>query len=178
MAQIVRLTEYRQRNRAQAGFKLWRRTFDHDFDATMRLNDLSPEVLCRLAEPAEASTRFFYSLILGFLGYGENAVFELLENTTRILVVDIHLFLADQVRFEMMRRMGWLSRFSATQYHLLDMVLEFEHVRALCHQDPPQLSATHPGYEEYKGLIRQDQQVFIRRLLPACLEEFKREFLG
>jgi hypothetical protein len=177
MAQIVRLSEYRLQSRAQAGFRSWRRGFKQDFSADTRLNDLSPEVLCQLAEPVEESSLYFYSLILGLLGYGENAVFESLDNATQIQVVDIHLFLSDQIRFEMMRRMGWLSRFSATQYQLLNMVLAFDHIRALCHQDPPQLSTTHPGYEEYKSLIRQDQQVFIRRLLPSCLERFKREHL-
>lgn len=175
MAEIVQLSEYRRISRARNGFRLWRQVFGEDFDAETRLNDIGPRALCRLGEPAEMSAGFYYSLILGFLGFDQKLDFENLDNATQINVVDIHLFLADQVRFEMMRRMGWLSRFSATQYQLLDMVLQFDQVRALCHQDPPRLSPSHPGFEEYSVLIQPDQQVFIRRLLPSCLEAFKRE---
>lgn len=177
MAEIVHLAEYRQKSRIRNGFSLWRRAFGDVFDADTRLNDLSPRVLCRLGEPADSSAVLYYSLILGFLGFDLSVEFETLDNQTQIYVVDIHLFLSDQIRFEMMRRMGWLSRFSATQYRLLDMVMQFDHIRALCHQDPPRLSTSHPGFEEYSVLIQQDQQVFIRRLLSNCLEAFKREHI-
>lgn len=176
MAEIVQLSEYRQRDRVRIGFKLWRRTFGQSFDHETRLNDLSPKILCRLADPSESSAVFFYSLILGSLGYEERMTFDALDNAAQVQVVDIHLFLADQVRFEMMRRMGWLARFSATQYRLFDMVVQFEHIRALCRQDPPRLAPSHPGHAEYIQLIPQDQQVFIRRLLPSCLDAFKRDY--
>jgi len=176
MAEIVRLSEYRQRSVVQAGFKLWRRCFKEDFSAQTRLNDLGPSVLCRLAEPAEASAIYYYSLIIGLLGHGEDVSFENLDNRTQIQLVDIHLFLADQIRFEMMRRLGWLARFCATQYHIVDMVLKFDHIRALCSQDPPSLARSHPAYQAYKGLIPQDQQVFIRRMLPSVFDEFRRTY--
>lgn len=176
MAEIVQLAEYRQKSRARDGFRLWRRKFKQDFPADTRLNDLNPGVLCLLAEPAEASAVYYYSFILGCLGHGDKALFETLDKSVQLALVDIHLFLTDQVRFEMMRRMGWLARFSATQYRLLDMVLQFDHIRALCHQDPPQLSSAHPDYAEYAALIHLDQQVFIRKLLPSCLDAFRKTY--
>jgi len=174
MAQIVSLSEYREQSLVQAGFRFWHRCFEDTFDARTRLNDLSPPVLCALAQPADQSADYYYALILGLLGHGDADDFKDLDNQDQMRVVDIHLFLADQVRFEMMRRLGWLSRYSATQYQLVDMVLRFEQIRNLFHQDPPVLAATHPEYAKYQTLIAQDQQVFIRRLLPSALDEFKR----
>ncbi|MBR9979894.1 MAG: hypothetical protein KFF50_02595, partial [Desulfatitalea sp.] len=91
-------------------------------------------------------------------------------------VVDIHLFLADQVRFEMMRRIGWLARYGATQYPLFEMVRRFNEIQLACRQDPPALAPSHPDYPEYIALTHRDRDVFIRRLLPAALERFQQKF--
>jgi hypothetical protein len=177
MAQIVHIATYREQSACQAGFKQWRRCFKEDFNGQTRLGDLKPAILCRLADPAEPCEVLYYPLILGFLGHGVDHPFEFLENRIQIQVVDIHLFLADQVRFEMMRRMGWLACFNAGQYPLFDMVRRFNQVRELCQQSPPHLAETHTGYAEYKVLVPRDQQVFIRRLFPMALEAFKRQHI-
>lgn len=178
MAQIVSLNAYREQSAVDAGLRSWRRRFKEDFDARTRLNDLSPFTLCRLAEPTETSTSLFYDLIIGFLGHGGKGGFDALDRREQMLVVDIHLFLADQVRFEMMRRLGWLSRFGATHYPLFDMVRRFDDIQVVCRQDPPQLSPLHPRYAEYSRLIDRDRQVFIRRMLPSALEKFQQVFPG
>jgi hypothetical protein len=45
-------------------------------------------------------------------------------------VVDIHLLLADHVRFEMMRRLGWLRNLPCGRYSLVELVQQFEAVTA------------------------------------------------
>ncbi len=178
MAEIVQLSEYRRKSIIKAGYRLWHRCFQQKFDARTRLNDLDPEVLGRLSDPKEATTNLYYSLILGLLGYDESVSVNHLDNAIQLRLIDIHLFVADQVRFEMMRRLGWLSRFCATQYPIVEMVVQFDYFLELCLQDPPALAHSHPGYEQYRTMIRQDQQVFIRRMLPLVLDEFKKEFLS
>ncbi len=173
MGEIVRLAEYRDKSAFEAGLKVWRQRFKEPFSARTRLNDLDPPVLCRLAEPSEVNNEFFYSMILAFLGFGHQATFGLAEKREQMTIVDIHLFLSDHLRFEMMRRLGWLSRFCATQYPLFEMVRQFDQIAILCQHDPPLLSETHPGFPNYKTLIDRDRQVFIRRMLPDALNEFK-----
>lgn len=174
MAEIVRLDEYRDKSALEAGAKVWRRRFKAPFNAETRLNDLDDIVLCELAEPTEENSEFFYGLILAFLGHGHRATFDTAGKPEQMMIVDIHLFLADHIRFEMMRRLGWLSRFSATQYPIFEMVRRFDQIAVLCKQDPPLLSETHPGYGEYQTLIDRDRQVFIRRMLPDALKAFKK----
>ena len=173
MGEIVRLAEYRDKSAFAAGLKLWRQRFSEPIRAETRLNDLDDAILCRLAEPSEQNCNFFYSLILAFLGHGHQATFDSVEKREQIITVDIHLFLSDHIRFEMMRRLGWLSRFSATQYPMFEMVRQFDQISILCFQDPPLLSETHPGYDEYLKMIDRDRQVFIRRMLPDALKAFK-----
>jgi hypothetical protein len=178
MAQIVQLSKYREQCALQAGFKVWRRCFKLDFSDRTRLSDLNPGVLRRLADPAEPCEELYYPLILGFLGNSAEQPFESLENRLQMRLVDIHLFLADQVRFEMMRRLGWLARFGASEYPLFEMVRQFDKIRVLWQQAPPMLAETHFGYAEYKTLVHRDQQVFIRRLFPSALEAFQMTFPG
>lgn len=177
MVQIVHISAYREKVALQAGYKAWRIIFRKDFSIQTRLGDLTPHTLGRLADPVEPCELLYYPLILGFLGHDANQAFEALENKIQIQVVDIHLFLADQVRFEMMWRMGWLSHFSAGQCPLFDMVRRFEEIREYSQREPPLLAKTHTGYPEYKILVPRDQQVFIRRLFPSALDAFKRQYL-
>ncbi|MCJ8499968.1 hypothetical protein [Desulfatitalea alkaliphila] len=176
MAEIVHLSAYRDQMAVQAGFREWHRRFGQQFDARTRLNDLSPATLLALAEPGEAGTNLFYGLIIGFMGHGPRRTFDSLDTPTQLRVVDIHLFLADQVRFEMMRRLGWLARYGATQYGLFDMVRRFDDVQLACRQDPPVLAPSHPAHPEYAALTHRDRDVFIRRLLPSALDRFQARF--
>ena len=90
------------------------------------------------------------------------------------MVVDIHLFLADQVRFEMMRRIGWLERHSCGEYRMVEMVQAFERTHSFCKDNPPELAPSHPAYEGYRKLHRRDQESSIRRMLPDALDLFRK----
>ena len=90
-----------------------------------------------------------------------------------MMVVDIHLFLADQNRFEMMRRLKWIGTFEGGKYSLLNMVREFEKVKLKCREHPPVLAESNPDYATYEKLTIGDKEVFIRRMLQAALDAFK-----
>jgi len=88
-------------------------------------------------------------------------------------VVDIHLFLADQMRFEMMQRLEWIRDYEGGKYSLLNMVQEYEKVKTKCREYPPALAESNPGYATYTQLTVGDKEVFIRRMLQEALESFK-----
>ena len=112
-------------------------------------------------------------MIIGFLGYGQFETFESLDSQIQSYVLDIHLFMADQIRFEMMFRLGWLDQFVGNQFSFFEMVKKFEHVKKTCQENPPQLAKDHSDYNDYRLLIDRDKQVFIRRMLSSALETFK-----
>lgn len=173
MAEIFHLSEFRDHNALRMGYRPWHLRFGQDFSRNTRLADLCPETLNQLAEPGDDSANLINALIIGFLEFGENLVFGALESRDQSRVLDIHLFLADQIRFEMMWRLGWLSTYSGNQYALFAMVRQFDEVQKACQDQPPQLAANHPGFAEYQNLVHRDQQVFIRRMLPSALKAFK-----
>ena len=174
MAKIVNLHAYRTKTAEQRGFGPWRKRFGELFDSTTRIVDLSDSTLFYLAQPGESSSVAYYELIMGILNLGAAPKFHYLNNRNQMLVVDIHLFLADQVRFEMMRRLDWIRVFEGSKYSLLEMIQEFTILKNKCRQNPPDLAHSNSNYSEYNKLTDGDKEVFIRRMLQEALDAFKK----
>ena len=174
MKKIVDLQSYRNKALEQRSFGPWQKRFGEIYGIRTRLSDLSEKTLYYLALPGDNSSNAFYEFIMGVLDLGPASNFHYLENKDQLLVVDIHLFLADQVRFELMRRLGWLQRFSTENNTLLETVQKSEKMKAVSREAPPVLAETHPEYNDYQKLTLGDKEVFIRRLLQEALEVFKK----
>ena len=173
MSKVVDLQAYRTRALEQRGYGPWQKRFGESFDSTTRIVDLSDNTLFYLAQPGESSSIAYYELIMGILDLGTATKFHYLTNRDQMIVVDIHLFLADQVRFELMRRLGWIRSFEGGNYSLLNMVQEFEKAKTRCRQQPPLLAESNPAYVTYTQLTIGDKEVFIRRMLQDALDAFK-----
>lgn len=173
MTKIVDLHAYRTKAVEQRGFGPWRKRFDEIFDSTTRLGDLSDNTLYFLAQPGEPSSVAYYEVIMGILDLGTAAKFHYLADTDQMRVIDLHLFLADHVRFEMMRRLTWIAGFEGAKYSIFEMVQAFAKVKETSRVNPPELSASRPDYAAYNQLTKGDKEVFIRRMLQKALEAFK-----
>lgn len=174
MTKVVDLQSYRIKTVEQRGFGPWKKRFGESFDSKTRVADLSDQTLYFLAQPGEPSSVAYYEVIMGFLNLGSAAKFHYLGNQDQMLVVDLHLFLADQIRFEMMRRLGWIKDFEGLKYSILELVQKFDSAKEDCRINPPVLSALNPGFAEYSRLTFGDKEVFIRRLLNQALDAFKK----
>ena len=174
MTKVVDLEKYRIKSVEQRGFGPWQKRFGETFDSATRLEDLSDKTLYYLAQPGEPSSVAYYEVIMGVLGLGPAIKFHYLDNREQMLVVDLHLFLADQVRFEMMRRLNWVTGFEGIRYSILEMVHEFSKVKENCRANPPELAGSSSDYTEYNQLTTIDKEVFIRRMLQEALDAFKK----
>jgi hypothetical protein len=110
---------------------------------------------------------------MGILGLGPPTKFDYLPSEEQMRVVDIHLFLADQMRFEMMRRLEWLDSLPCQNTRIIEMVQDFDEVKTVCRDNPPGLAPSHPGYGSYQKLATRDKEVFIRQMLREALEKFQ-----
>ena len=173
MTKVVDLQTYRTRAVEQRGFGPWQKRFGELFDSTTRIVDLSDSTLFYLAQPGESSSVAYYELIMGTLNFGAAPKFHYLNNKDQMAVVDIHLFLADQVRFEMMRRLDWIRSYGGRDYSLLEMVQEYNDVKTKCRINPPELAVSNSDYAAYNQLTSGDKEVFVRRMLQKALDIFK-----
>jgi len=173
MAKVVDLQAYRTKTIVQRAFGPWRKRLDEAYDEKTRLADLSDQTLHLLAVPGERSSAAFYELIMGILDMGDPNRFYYLEKGQQLLVVDTHLFIADQVRFEMMHRLGWVAGYHCKQHRLLEMVQNVDELKMQCRANPPRLANSHQQYGDYSELPQTEKEAFIRRLLPKALEAFQ-----
>lgn len=173
MTKIVDLKSFRDRSLEQKSFGAWCRRFGETFGVATRVCDLSDRTIFSLAQPGESSSLAFYEFIMGALDLGPGAKFYYLANEEQMRVVDIHLLLADQVRFEMMHRLGWLREFRGRELGLIEMVRAFDAAKQHARAVPPQLNTTHPAFAEFSRLTAGDKEVFVRRMLREAIDAFK-----
>lgn len=174
MKKIVDINVYKFKAAEKRGFEDWNKRFNASYGSDTRLSDLSDRTILELAGPGEEHAMLFYELIMGILNLGHGAKFYYLENKKQIRVIDIHLFLADQTRFELMRRLEWVNAFHCGTYRLIEMVEHFDDISDVCKKQPPCLSPYHPQYDVYKQLTGMDREMFIRRLIPDAIEKFEK----
>lgn len=173
MTNVVDIQAYRAKVIEQRAFGSWEKRFGESYHINTKLSDLSDAALHFLAQPGESSAVAFYELIMGILDLGPAIKFNYLPNREQIAVVDIHLFLADQVRFEIMRRLKWLINLLCEKYGLVEMVQDFDTVKSECTGTFPELAPAHPDYPAYAQLPHSERESFIRRMLRDALESFK-----
>ncbi len=173
MNKIVDLNAYRAETLKRKYFFAWEQRFREKFDLSTRLNHISDSTLFRLAQPGDDSSQAFYELIMAVLELGPAAKFGYLADDDKLRIVDIHLFMADNIRFELMRRLGWLKRFATQDERLIVLVREAKKIKIRYQQQIPVLSATHAEYENYRHLTQRDREALVRRLVPPALEAFK-----
>ena len=177
MVKVVDIQAYRAKTLKERVFGPWQKRFDESFAIDIKLSELSDKTLYYLAQPGDNSAAAYYELIMGILDLGPATKFNDLRNRTQMRVVDIHLFLADQVRFEIMRRLNWLVHLPCKMHDLVQLVQEFDNVKPACKATPPELAASHPEYDAYRKLAHGDKEGFIRRKLQDALEAFEHRLM-
>jgi hypothetical protein len=173
MSQILDLTAYRSKQVEERAFGAWRKRFEEPYGAETKVADFSDKTLYFLAKPGEETAIAYYEFVMGILDLGKAPKFYYLDEVQQLRVVDIHLFLADQVRFELMRRLGWLSSFPGEEYTLLEMVQAFDATKTEVRKRHIALSPSHPDFGVFDKLTIEDKQVFVRRKLLKALEAFR-----
>lgn len=177
MAKIVDLQSYRSRVIAEKIFGPWKKRFKESYNEKTAPADLSARTLFLLAEPGDRSTHAFYELVMSALELGQASMFYYLDKGEQLKVVDIHLFLADQVRYELMRRLGWVASFPCQGLSFLELIQGANRLKSQFRGNPPQLAESHADYDHFTGLTVMDKEAYIRRMLPKALEAFKERLL-
>jgi hypothetical protein len=178
MVQIVHLASFKRRQAARRGFKAWLRRFDEPLDEETRIADLSDTTLAFLISPGEENIFLLYELVMGVKGLGTSSDFFSLDRALKMEVIDISIYLLDQLRFECMRRLNWLASDCPPPSSLVELVEHYPTLTGEARRMIPALSAFHPSYETYKGLSEFEKETFVRKQIPAAIERFKSRLKG
>lgn len=174
MAEVIRLDQARRQLYARRGFQGWIQRYGEAFDDSTCLLDLSESNLASLIEAGEQTSLAIHDLIMGVKNLGRGIQFQSLDNPQKMVVMDIAIFLLDQLRFECMRRLGWIEGYSFMTIPLIDLITDFSPSSLAANNQTPALSPSHPRYQEYLRQYDMDRAAFLRRLIPDAIETFKR----
>jgi len=111
LAEVIDLDGFRRKLAADQAFRSWLARFKEQFGPETRLQDLSPHTLLYLASPGEDNLYVYFDLIMGAQGLGGSVRFRLddLDYQVKLKIMDTAFALVDRVRFEVMRRLGWVD---------------------------------------------------------------------
>jgi len=175
VAEVVDLERFRRKLAADKGFPTWLKRFQDQFGPDTRLGDLAPETLLYLATPGEENLYVYFDLVMGAMGLGGAVRFRLdhLETPAKLRIMDAAFALMDRVRFELMRRLGWVEGVPDADTPLIALVQEAWQQGAAFARRVPPLVPSHPDYEVYRKLTPLDQGTAVRRLIPRAVAQFR-----
>jgi len=173
MTDVVDLEKARLDAAVNRGYRNWKTRFREDFGSQTRLVHLSFETLAFLAGGKGKSTFYLFDLIMGVDGLGSGFEFHDLESTKKIAVMDRYLFLLDRVRFEYMRRIGWLEGYPGEEYTIVELVRQFERIGANLQVGAPELTKTHPDYGRFCNMTAFEKEEFLRKLMAKAIQEME-----
>jgi hypothetical protein len=177
LAEVIHLETMRRHLAARRGLQHWSRRFGEAFAENTRLQDLSDAALGQLVQAGEPTTQALNELIMGIRNMGPAGRFHLMDNAQKMALMDIAIFLIDQIRFECMRRLGWIESYTTIDIPLVDLISDFTDWRGPGPAYTPALAPDHPRYQEYLQEFDADKLAFVRRLIPEAIETFRRRFL-
>ncbi len=177
MAEIIDLERFRSKMAADQGFRSWLARFQEQFGPDTRLQDLSPPTLLYLASPGQENLYVFFDLVMGAQGLGGSVRFRLddLDNDTKMKIIDTAFALVDRVRFEVMRRLGWVEEVPEAGTPIIELVRGAWRHGPRFSQAAPVLDPEHPDYAAYLRLTPMDRAVMVRRLIPRAVGRFREQ---
>jgi hypothetical protein len=178
LGELYSLGELRLSKTAQRCFGRWERRLGHTPAATAKVADLPDQVLGRLAELDNEATLALYDLVLGVRGWGAGERFLELQAKAKMEALDAFFFLADQVRFDLMRRLGWVQDLASEHYSMLEMAERPQDILAEFLPAVPRLTRRYHRHDELKQRLALEPGAVVRSLIPEALLIFRRRVAG
>jgi hypothetical protein len=173
MTEIIDLNEGRLLIAAKKGYRNWARQFKEEFGIGTRLSHISLEAVSFLAQGKDKGTFYLYDLIMNLDGLGSGFEFNELSPKKKMVVIDKYLFLLDHIRFECMKRLGWIEGYPGEEYTLVELINRFDKLAPSLQANVPVLSRNHPDYERYSTMNTFDKESLIRKLIPKAVSEIQ-----
>jgi hypothetical protein len=173
MTDVVDLDKARLAAAAKKGYRNWTSQLEGSFDLETRLSHISIECLGLLAKGKEKSTFYLHDLIMNLLNLGSGFQFYELDSNEKMQVVDRYLFVLDRIRFEYMKRLGWLDDYPGEEMTIVNLILQYDELAPGMQAKAPMLSRNHPAYEKFSHMDAFDREGLMRGLIPKVLKEIQ-----
>lgn len=167
---VIELDKVRLDMAVRKGYRNWKSQFKEDFGPDTKPSDLSTKTLALLARGKDKSTFYFFDLIMNLENLGSGFEFDDLKPKDKMAVMDRYLFLLDRIRFEYMKRLGWLQTYPGETFTLVELVIRFDELSHSLQADRPLLRKDHEAYEAFSRMNDFEREEFIRKLIAKALK--------
>lgn len=180
-SKTVSMESFLCRRAAEKGFKGMRSLFTsyRGFDENTKWSDLPDYMLLFFGEDSDESELVIYDLIMGATGRERLCGCQLrsLNKETSSHLMDMYFYLTDQIRFECMRRIGWVSHIPESTRSIIEIIIRIDRHSATTLMAPPVLTFNHPGYLEAREAGTLEYSEIARKFIPEALETFRRKII-
>ena len=172
MSKVVDIREYGAIQGIKRARPKWKACFPDELTHNTGLADLSDSTLLNMALLGDVVMGALQDLVMNVLGLGGPEGFDGLKGQPKIRVIDITLFLVDQVRWECLGRLGWIHGYPGEEYTLAELILQHDRIKREYRPAFPQLKENHAHYEEFQRRRDIDGEAMIRSMIPTALAAF------
>ncbi len=173
MTEVISLEQGKLQILAKRSFRNWKSRFKEAFSTDTCLGHVSFETLSFLAQDKEKGTFYFYDLIMGLNRLGSGFEFNELSPQKKMRVIDQYLFLLDRIRYECMKRIGWMSHYPGEEVPLVEMIIRFDDVAPNLQGQIPSMNPNFEGSKEFFSVTPYEKEGVIRKLIPKLMKELK-----
>jgi len=173
MTEVVDLKKAQLEMRVRRGYRNWTSKFGEVFTSSTRLPHISNNTLAFLSHGKEMGSFYLYDLIMNLQGLGTGFEFNELDTKDKISVIDRYLFLLDRIRFEYIKRLGWLDSYPGEDVPMVEFIVQFDQLAPGLQAKPPSLSKDHPDYSKFRQMNSFEREELIRKLISEALKEIQ-----
>ena len=173
MSNLINIAHYKLSKQEEQSFSRWPARLGYAPGKGEALTDLPDEVLLTLAELGPEATLALYDLVLGVREWGAGEGFTYLEPPNKMEALDSFLFMADQMRFEVMRRLGWLECGDDVEQGLVALAAAPRSGNAMSEDDSFRLTTAYPDYGRVSDRMKYEPQAVVRSIIPEALKAFR-----
>lgn len=173
MTQVISLEKGKRHILVKKAFRNWKSRFKDVFEPETRLCHISLETLSFLAQGQDKSTFYLYDLIMGLNHLGSGFQFNELSPKNKMAVIDQYLFLLDRIRFECMKRLGWLERYPGEEIPLVEMITQFDALAPNLQAQIPMMNSDYAGSKEFFAVTTFEKEGVVRKLIPNLMKELE-----
>jgi hypothetical protein len=173
MRNLINIAQYKLSKQEEQCFSRWPSRLGYTPGNGQTLADLPDSVLLTLAELGPEATLALYDLVLGVRQWGAGEGFTYLEPPAKMEALDSFLFMADQMRFEVMRRLGWLEAKESCEQGLVALASSPRSGNTMSEDDSQRLTTAYPDYGKVSDRMRYEPQAVVRSIIPQALQAFR-----
>jgi hypothetical protein len=167
------MIDFKRNRMADKAFAHWQRRLGYEPEPSEKISQLPDNVVFCLAELGHEATLALYDLVMGVRDLGPAEKFHYLKSTEKVRALDAFLFVLDQVRFDLMQRLGWVHSLAADVYPLVDLASRDQEIKK---EFSPPVPLLVKSFQREKGLWERpgvEHDPLVRSLIPEALEVFR-----